>query len=524
MRNAHLYISLLLVIGILVSCAQVKSISGGEKDSTPPILISASPENKSTQFSGNSFTLNFDEYVQLRDIQKELLVSPPLKTTPRVKVRQRSVEVTWDDSLRNEATYMFQFGNSIVDVNESNALRDLSYVFSTGRELDSLICKGRVLDAFTDKPAVGCKVLLFDSIQHVFNSTARPAYFARTNEKGEFQFNYLRSGNYTLCALSDENGNNHFDIGESIDWKEDVTTTSSVDTLAHQLFTSIPRDTVIRSFNYETDSSGVLKFHVNRWLPTASVKAIGADSIVQWTFADTLYAAAWANCDKRLDVRVICGEKSIDTLSIQRLANPDARMNAMARVNPKITLVDSVWVQVQRPIVNVNDTLLRCYADSVETACASIKINPSFYKIGFEKKAGVTYSIVALPGWLTNDCGETNDTLRLRFSVYESKELGSLRFKLPESVLTGAHNFLLSDKSKKVVFELKTIKNREWVLDNLVPGEYSATICEDINGNGQFDPLQLSPFVASERNHVYSASIQVRANWEVVIDWPDWRD
>jgi uncharacterized protein (DUF2141 family) len=522
MRKLRWHISFVIASLLAVGCAQVRSISGGEKDTTPPKLISASPENECLQFAGNSFTLNFDEYVQLRDIQKELLVSPPLKTTPRVKVRQRSVEVSWDDTLRAASTYIFQFGKSIVDVNESNALSDLNYVFSTGKELDSLVCSGNVIDAYADKPAASTKVLLFDSTQHIFHASARPAYFARTNEKGEFRFNYLRSGIYTLCALSDENGNNHFDIGESIDWKENVTTASASDTLLHTLFLSTPRDTVIRSFNYATDSAGILKFHVSRWLPSTFVRSIGADSIVQWTHADTLYAAAWSNCSKTVDVQVICGGKIMDTLSVQRLADGVSASKLMAMASPKLSAFDSVSVRARRPVVSVNDAFLSCLADSTAIACTSRKINPVTYGLQFEKKAGVDYSILALPGWLTDDCGATNDTLRMRFALYESKELGSLRFKLPKSVLTSAHSFQLLDKSKKVVFTEKSVSNREWVIDNLVPGEYSALICADTNSNGYFDPLQLNPLHVSERNHVYNASIQVRANWEVVIDWPDW--
>ena len=176
--------SVVACFGILLlsQCAQVRSISGGEKDVVPPVVVSTVPLNGALRFEGNSIVLNFDEYIQLRDVQKELMVSPPLKTPPRVQVKQRSVVVSWSDSLRSNATYIFQFGKAIADVNEANVLADVAVVFSTGNELDSLQCLGRVTDAFTDKPAASVKVLLFDSLAHVSSSNARPAYFARTND------------------------------------------------------------------------------------------------------------------------------------------------------------------------------------------------------------------------------------------------------------------------------------------------------------------------------------------------------
>jgi uncharacterized protein (DUF2141 family) len=516
MRNDLAYIPFFFAL-LLAGCAQVRSISGGEKDTDPPLIIAANPDTNSLQFSGNSFTLYFNEYIQLRDLQKELLVSPPLKSTPRVKVKQRSLEVSWDDTLRSETTYIFQFGKAIADINESNALNDLSYVFSTGAQLDSLTCKGRVTDAFTDKPFNTAKVFLFDSLQHVFNPQARPAYFSRTNEKGEFRLNFLRQGRFVLCAMSDENGNNHFDIGESIDWKENIATTQ--DSVTHLLFTSIPRDTSVRSFNYLADSSGVLKFHLNPWEQNTRVISLSDDPILQWTQADTLYATGYAMCNKKLDVEVLRDEKIIDTLSIQHIGDEIDAMKAAALFNPKMTPGDSLVIQTNRPTIRFDDAFLKCLADSAEIPCSSIQINAIQRQIRFEEKPGKTYSIQALPGWLTDDCGETNDTLNVNFSFYVPKELGSLRFKLSGEVLTSPHTFQLLDRTKKTVYELKRIYASEWTVDHLVPGDYTAIICNDTNGNGFFDPLQINRYQPTERNHTYGPAIQVRANWEVVIDW-----
>jgi hypothetical protein len=111
LRHILVFCSFALVVG----CAQVRPISGGEKDTTAPQVIASSPPANSILFNSNSFELVFDEYVQLRDLQKELLVSPPLKKLPKVKARQRSIEVSWDDTLHAQTTYIFQFGKSIAE-------------------------------------------------------------------------------------------------------------------------------------------------------------------------------------------------------------------------------------------------------------------------------------------------------------------------------------------------------------------------------------------------------------------------
>ena len=106
---------------ILVSCAQVGMPSGGAKDETPPKLLMATPPIGSTNVTTNSITLVFDEYVRAGQWRTELLVSPPLDGPVDLVVRGKEVEVTWEESLAANTTYVWQFGQGIVDVNEGNA-------------------------------------------------------------------------------------------------------------------------------------------------------------------------------------------------------------------------------------------------------------------------------------------------------------------------------------------------------------------------------------------------------------------
>jgi len=61
-------------------CAQMAFPTGGDRDSLAPVLIKATPQNKTIHFSGNKITLSFDEYIELQDLQNNLVVSPlPVK-------------------------------------------------------------------------------------------------------------------------------------------------------------------------------------------------------------------------------------------------------------------------------------------------------------------------------------------------------------------------------------------------------------------------------------------------------------
>ncbi len=506
----------------IVGCAQVRSISGGEKDTTAPQVVSAKPGLFTHDFRESGFSLEFNEFVQLSDVQQELLVSPPMKRAPRVKVRQRNVEVTWTDTLAPATTYIFQFGKSIRDVNESNILEDFTYVFSTGSALDSMHCEGMVVDAFNDKAGASLKIALFDSLSHVFTADKRPAYLTRSDATGHFRFDYLRNGSFTLCALSDENNNNRYDIGESIDWKEMVSSAMPSDSTLHRLEISTPRDTVFRGFSFSTDSSGVIKCRYDRWLDAVVVRSQNADSIVQWMANDSLYFSAWKVCDKPVELYVTCGQNAADTVEASYLASEVSSFKLRQSTSSKMRTTDAVLVNSNRPIASVNDAMMQCFMDSVLISGRSQGVNPVQREIIFDRKAGAKYKARLLPGWITDDCGNTNDTLEFAFATYDTKELGSLRFRMPECARKTTCTFQLYDRSKKLVYYAPELVAAEWVLDHLPAGEYTAFVCEDANANGRFDPLQISPKMKTERNHYYQGSIQVRANWEVVVDWPTW--
>jgi len=514
----------LLCALFVMGCAQVRTISGGEKDTSPPVVIGAEPPLNSLRFSENGFTLSFDEYVQLRDLQKELLISPPFASPPEVKVRQRSVEVSWKDSLRPQTTYIFGFGNAIADVNESNILRDVTYVFSTGDQLDSLECAGSVRDALSDKMVSGTKVLLFDSLSHVFSPEVQPAYFARTDEKGMFRFKYLRGGSYLLCALSDENGNNHFELGESIDWMEGVQVKEDQDSLLYELNLSSPHDTLVRGFDYKVDSAGVVKWKVEKWMAEIRVRSLSGDSIVQWSTADSVFASVYKGCSKKADIEVSCGSRVIDTLLIKSLRSDNGRFRLNYASLPKLRANDEVLVDSPRPISVVDPMKIRCSVDSMEVLCTGLLNDAATCRLLFDKSPGANCKVLLLPGAITDDCGAVNDTLRFSFAVHESKELGSLRFKVPSVVKSTPHVFQLLDRTKQVVYENKRVAETEWEIDQLVPGDYTAVLLEDTNGNGHFDPMIINPKQRTESNHLYPGNIQVRANWEVVIDWPAWNE
>jgi hypothetical protein len=195
----------------LSGCANVVAPTGGAKDEDPPAVLRSSPPNYSTHYTGQDVRIFFDEFVTLKDLNKNFLVSPPLENDPEVRVRGRSIIMTVEDTLRDNSTYVFFFGESIVDITEGNPIPNFQFVVSTGDYVDSLSVRGRIVNAFTLQPEEGVFVMMYDNVYDSVPMLERPVYVSKTNQEGGFAITNMRDGEYLMFALLDMNFNFLYD-------------------------------------------------------------------------------------------------------------------------------------------------------------------------------------------------------------------------------------------------------------------------------------------------------------------------
>ena len=107
--------------------------------------------------------------------------------------------------MQEDKTYIFQFGDAIIDVNESNAASDLMVAFSTGNQLDTLSISGSVEDVFTDEKQKDRRVFIYewDLAVDSIAAGALPLFVTTTNDKGEFTVNYMPEGIYRALSVDD---------------------------------------------------------------------------------------------------------------------------------------------------------------------------------------------------------------------------------------------------------------------------------------------------------------------------------
>lgn len=200
-----------LVLAVLFSqvfiqtgCANIVPPEGGLRDSLPPVLVRATPETGTRNFAADRITLTFDEYVDLDDYMKNLVVSPLPDNTPTVNRKLNTVTIRLRDSLEANTTYSLDFGKAIKDVNEGNILEGFTYTFSTGSYMDSLEFEGTVLLAETGEIDSTLTVLLYREKDDSAVIKKRPRYITRVDGTGNFHFRNLSPGTYYVYALKDE--------------------------------------------------------------------------------------------------------------------------------------------------------------------------------------------------------------------------------------------------------------------------------------------------------------------------------
>ncbi len=223
---------LLLVLGLLLPrCAQIVAPTGGPKDTLPPVLLSATPPDSTLHFNAETITFNFNEFIQLQDLQQQMIIAPNPDRKPEVQAKLRTLSITWpeNDTLKPNTTYIINMGNAIQDINEGNPIKGFRYVFSTGSYLDSLEIRGKVIQARTGLPDSTALVMLYTDSYDSVVTKQKPVYYTRCMGDGSFRFQNLPHDTFKVFALIDGNGDLQYgDSTETIAFLKDPLVLDSI--------------------------------------------------------------------------------------------------------------------------------------------------------------------------------------------------------------------------------------------------------------------------------------------------------
>ncbi|RMA65800.1 Ig-like domain-containing protein [Ulvibacter antarcticus] len=527
MKHRLLYIPILFLFSLsFVDCAKKGTPSGGKRDSIPPVIVKSNPENYSINFKGDEIRIYFDEYIKLKDLQKELIISPPLKSQPSITPLSASkiLKIKISDTLKENTTYSFNFGNSIVDNNEGNAFEYFKYVISTGSYIDSLKLSGTVVDAKLLKPELPVTVMLYevnDTFKDSLVLSEKPTYITTTKDSiGTFELTNLKEGDYLLLALKEKNNDYTFQPrSDKIAYEKSIVTLPTDSSYVLTLFKEQVEYKIARPkqlnkneiiFGYEGPANDLSVELISEVPPDFEAK------VFRDRIKDTLHY--WFKPAISNDSLLFLAKtkNQVDTLTV--------KLRDMFRDSLKISAInagvltpkDTLKISANTPIISVaSERITVQNKDSV--AIESTVVIDTIYNIAkliFPKQMEQRYKVQLLPGAITDFFGKENDTLDYTITTKTVSDYGTLGLTL-SNLKELPIIVQLTDDKFKVVSEKYLNENDAVLFDYLNPGYYYLRIVYDTNENGIWDSGNFLNRIAPERIKYYPSKIEMRANWSL---------
>ena len=528
LKSNSKYIFFLLTL-FMASCAKRGSITGGLKDTLAPVLQSSVPKNFSTEFKGNTIKLTFDEYVKLKNANKQLIISPPMKHEPLITPTTASkfINIKIIDTLQPNTTYSFNFGQSITDNNEGNPYNQFKYIFSTGTYIDSLALGGKIKDAYDKQADSFVSVMLYeinDSYKDSIVYKENPRYITNTLDSLKtFRLENLKAGKYLLVALKDKGNNNKFNP------KDD-----KIGFIKHPI--TIPNDTI-----YELELfKEVLPFKTHKPTQVSGNRlVVGYDGkqdfknskpkIVLKKNGETLPSIV-TQFPKKDSLQIWYKPLKADSLSIE--INKDSykknytfkikdqkkdTLRISALQNGIIHFRDRFTLESATPLVHFDESKIKLInKDSVAVPfkTAYDDFNQQLF-FDFKKEPSEKYTFTLLPGALTDFYEKVNDTLEYNLTTRNTADYGNLTLNLQNVKRFPVIIELTDKKGEKVLASEYTEGNTKIEFNLLEPTLFTLRAIYDDNKNKQYDPGNFLEKRYAEEVIYFSKEVDVRANWDV---------
>ena len=506
----------IFIVSLLVQCASPGNPTGGPKDEAPPKILQTSPKNGSVNFKDDEITIVFDEFVKLKDIQKNFMISPPVDPQPSILpmgLASKKVSILFKEKLAPNTTYLINFGESIVDNNEGNKFGNYQFVFATGAQIDSLQLQGKVSFNHFEKQPKRTIVVLYNA--NDFNDSLvfrkKPYYIAVTDKAGNYKLTHLKQGKYRIFAIADEDGNYQYTPGkEAIAFLDNTI--------------EIPKDTVVNLNIFKEkerfkfgDFKQLSKNHLTftyKGLPKyfKIIDTVKLAKKVQF-YKNKAYHY-WYDTGKDSIHLVLKTDTYTKQFDKKRKKDIDSLQLIFNRKG-KMGILDTLQISGTVPLVSLDKKKVKFFKNDSIPVNFEQKLNKKHdFSLFFDKNEGVSYKVTVLPKAATDFLGNQNkDTLTTTFKMVKNDTYGTLNIKVKG--VDKPYFVELLNSQNKLVRKSKTTTNDTLVFKYLSPKKYTVRIVFDDNQNNKWDTGDYLKHRQAEKTIDFTQPIDVRANWEV---------
>jgi len=527
MKKTYLYLLGGTLLLLWAACARVGSPTGGEQDKTPPKVVKTIPPNESVNFTGNRIRIYFDEFVTLRDIRKQLIISPPLAYFPEITPSgnaSKYINIKILDTLRPNTTYTFNFGKSIQDNNEGNPLSFYTYTFSTGNTIDSLTLKGSIKDALHPKAENFVNVMLYEMGEKYSDSVVykqRPIYVVNTLDSlTTFELSHLKAGKYMLVGMKDKDNNYLFDPKtDKIGFHPTPITIPTDSSYTLSLFKEVPQTQASRPFQ-----SGEQRISIGYQGEKDSIQVTPLPPFpANWKWViekeptkDTLWL--WYHPKVEDSLKLIVKSNRADTTKVNLRKMKPEKWKITPEFKGISPTEEEIVLSSNTPIRAFNKEAIKLMVakDSTEVGFEPIfTANTSQITLKVKVKEGEKYLFKAFNAF-ENFFGQKSDTLQESFSAKKAEDFGSLKLTFRDNISLPFIIELTDKDAKKVLYEQYVEQTSPtYNFPFVKAGNYRLRVIEDRNRNRKWDTGNFLGRLLPEPVHYFAKEIELRANWEI---------
>lgn len=525
-ENLTNFIVLLFISIIFYACASIQQPQGGPKDTEPPKILKMTPKNLTVNFTAPKIIIEFDEYFKVQNESKEFSVSPEMALPPILKTKGKKLEITIQDTLEKNTTYTLNFGKAIVDVNESNVVKNFTYVFSTGPKLDSLSIKGKVINSVTGLPELDAVVFILPLNRDTLFGKYKPSIFTTTDSSGNYALNNLRKDTYKIYALKEKSSDRIYQqaTDEVAFLKDSIALDKVLDNINLSIFKEDANTFRIVDKRLNTDGSITLSFNQKLIKPEVVVTdppALDAaklikfsknnDSLRLWLkdlSFDSTKIAIKDNSKLLQTVNFTRGKKETYTRVLNATDNLEGRM-----LNPNKPLK----LTFNFPIESTDISKITLLEDSVDRKNFTlVKDSSDFlsYYIRYPWKQKKSYDIKFDAGAFTAIFNTKNKEFNKVFELASKDDYGTLIVKIVPPEFKKSYVLDVLNESKGVVNTIVVTRDTTVKFANYRAGKYWLRISYDTNKNGKWDTGNVSLGLQPEKIWNEPKELSIRANWE----------
>ena len=557
-------------------CAKEGMPPGGPVDTTPPEVVSVSPEPSSTQIDLSSkIEITFSERMSSKPTEESIFISPFPKEPFDYKWKGKKLILSPPESLLVGRTYVVTIGTGAQDMRKNHLSKSYTFAFSTGSVLDSGTISGEVwirqrdastsfgfaqdksltTSAFETEAEVSIWAYLFSDSIEADPQKDKPEYITQSDVEGKYVFRSLSIGKYRLFAVQDLNRDQIWDadreaIGVST---QDVELTPNDVSKDRVDFILASRDTTQPSLlNCQTQNKNLVRLDFDERLRDEPVLNPGNFTIESVSTSEALKVdEVFFRENNTQNIFLLTSEMTpeekyeVKAFNLEdESGNPlDTTANAclfvgsavIDTIGPKITLslpkdgeIDvsqdtEIKLAFDEPPNHLSAESNFSVSDSNSILVSgksrwenpnTLVFSPDTLLLGRMK-----YQIRLLSENVLDLFGNTmaDSVLSPTFTTLNPDTLGSLSGNVHILEDTALRDIVVTlsliEKPRKS-YKKSLPQPGPFLFENILPGKYMAGGYLDLDGDGELTIGNPKPFIPSEPFTFFPDTVSVRSRWE----------